>query len=754
MRGEGLQVGVVGVHELARVAAVLVARLRVVVRPRRVDAVVQDAPVAVPLAALDEPRRGEPVRGERAGVGAGDLEEGLEVGVVGVLLVARLAPRLDGRPVVNEHLEEGVEQQRVVGGARARVERHGPDGLRHGVAEERRVNHDDRVVGVGLEQQDAVDRRLVGRVVEHVDVRRPPQVEHEEREVGEMRRELQRLGLVLRVVPEAAHEPDHVLVDPPQHVEVLRALLGTVNRDAGEEHRRRHLVERLAELREVRRLRYLVAYRDDADALRLALLVPQHELCEAARLVRGLLVGRRHAGLEEDGVGAAGVDVARGPLAGAAEADLGLRDAGGALAGADALPDDAGDLEGRRRVDVHRGVEPHGKRSRRRALEEALDGGLELAALPQVGRDEDAAGGEDAPAHLGEADLVEAGADHVQRVPLRHHAPHEAVIEGASRLIQRRALVTDVGVRPDHVLARARHHGAGALGARAAKEGQDAAPCLRGDELQQARRGAQRGARAAQRAVVLRDGPAVDRELLDQRRQRELGVRERLDVAVGVAHEARHHLGRDLGRSSEDEGPREVGGAAQVVQLHRGAEGDEGDVGLLGQLVNGPQHRVAHVLGLGLRVDARVDDEDEDGRRDLHRLDVLDHGVAAHELGGEVVLRHARVVRREGVAREADAALPRLGAMVDDALRVEHGAARARERGVVKFGGFDAQGRHEGAERNHHARRVDAVHRERPPRPAHRRRRRRLLLLLLLLLWLLLVRHGVVSAAEPRQAPQ
>lgn len=91
-----------------------------------------------------------------------------------------------------------------------------------------------------------------------------------------------------------------------------------------------------------------------------------------------------------------------------------------------------------------------------------------------------------------------------------------------------------------------------------------------------------------------------------------------------------------------------------------------------------------------VRVEAGVHDEEEDGR-DLCRTreGVLDGRVLGEELGREVVGRQVLVVRREGVALEAEGADPELGADVE--LTVGDGQVRGREEG-----GREGKGRRTG----------------------------------------------------------
>lgn len=84
-------------------------------------------------------------------------------------------------------------------------------------------------------------------------------------------------------------------------------------------------------------------------------------------------------------------------------------------------------------------------------------------------------------------------------------------------------------------------------------------------------------------------------------------------------------------------------------------------------------------------VEASVDDVEEDGR-DLRRAGerVLDGGVLGEEFGGEVVGGDVLVVRREGVALQAEGADPQLASDVDLAVGVEDTTARLARHGLVQ----------------------------------------------------------------------
>lgn len=78
--------------------------------------------------------------------------------MVGLVLVARLAPGDDGGSVEDDEREEGVEEQHDVGTHGGGVEQHGLRRRVEGVGDERRLDHDETVVRVLATEHHAVLR--------------------------------------------------------------------------------------------------------------------------------------------------------------------------------------------------------------------------------------------------------------------------------------------------------------------------------------------------------------------------------------------------------------------------------------------------------------------------------------------------------------------------------------------------------------------------------------------------------------------
>jgi hypothetical protein len=125
----------------------------------------------------------------------------------------------------------------------------------------------------------------------------------------------------------------------------------------------------------------------------------------------------------------------------------------------------------------------------------------------------------------------------------------------------------------------------------------------------------------------------------------------------------------------------------RTAGTHHRAVGDESDESVRGQQTQADDDRLPECLEVIL-VQTGVDDVEEDGR-DLGGASegVLDCGVLGEELGGEVVARDVLVVRREGVALEAEGADPELPPHVNLTVRVQNRAAGCFARhGLVQDG--------------------------------------------------------------------
>ena len=133
---------------------------------------------------------------------------------------------------------------------------------------------------------------------------------------------------------------------------------------------------------------------------------------------------------------------------------------------------------------------------------------------------------------------------------------------------------------------------------------------------------------------------------------------------------------------------------AQLVDLHVRAEGHEADARVVGERVQGgpqgpPRRRELVSRARGVE---HEDVRRRGDRRGGRRL-VLDRRRRREELRGEVLVRDARVVRRERVAGVAQGTGPQPGLEVDRGVGVEHAAAAlAAHRVVGTTGAFGPRG--------------------------------------------------------------
>lgn len=105
-------------------------------------------------------------------------------------------------PVEDQYLEEGVHQQYPVGLYGAGVQQDGLGGPVEAVTVQDGLDHDQRLGEVLAHQHVPVEGRLVGRVVEHLEELRPPQVVHELGVQAEVLAQPERVRVVLVVLPE------------------------------------------------------------------------------------------------------------------------------------------------------------------------------------------------------------------------------------------------------------------------------------------------------------------------------------------------------------------------------------------------------------------------------------------------------------------------------------------------------------------------------------------------------------------------
>mmetsp|Transcript_32962 Transcript_32962/g.82848 ORF Transcript_32962/g.82848 Transcript_32962/m.82848 type:complete len:242 (-) Transcript_32962:1274-1999(-) len=139
-------------------------------------------------------------------------------------------------------MEKGIKHQNAVDSDGRGGQQHGLGRAVKRVRVQGGLDHDQRVVHVLVVQAGADEGRLVRRVVEHLQHRPAPQVEHELRVEGEGRLERERRGVVFAVVAELGAQSDEGAVQPAQHVGgVLASHL--VHADARHHDGRRLLVE-------------------------------------------------------------------------------------------------------------------------------------------------------------------------------------------------------------------------------------------------------------------------------------------------------------------------------------------------------------------------------------------------------------------------------------------------------------------------------------------------------------------------------
>lgn len=140
----------------------------------------QEASLGAAGVADDEAGKGEAVLDEVLCVLLGGLEEGCEVLVAFLVLVASFAPLGHCFAVEDEDMEEGVEEEDGLVLDRGRVEEHGLAAfVVEAVAVERGLDHDERVADVLVVEDVAVEGRLVGGVVEDLQELRATEMEHE-----------------------------------------------------------------------------------------------------------------------------------------------------------------------------------------------------------------------------------------------------------------------------------------------------------------------------------------------------------------------------------------------------------------------------------------------------------------------------------------------------------------------------------------------------------------------------------------------
>mmetsp|Transcript_65222 Transcript_65222/g.173901 ORF Transcript_65222/g.173901 Transcript_65222/m.173901 type:complete len:266 (-) Transcript_65222:1751-2548(-) len=159
-----------------------------VVRRRGVHLGGQEPCLGAARVGLDVSGDGEPVGKDLLRVLGWCLEQHLEVGVLLLLLVARVVPGLYHLPAPDHNVEERVQQQDDIRLERGSVQQHRlRRALIEGVLQQGRLDHHKRVHGVLPEDDHAVVCSLVGARIEGLKEVAASEVVHELREDGELR---------------------------------------------------------------------------------------------------------------------------------------------------------------------------------------------------------------------------------------------------------------------------------------------------------------------------------------------------------------------------------------------------------------------------------------------------------------------------------------------------------------------------------------------------------------------------------------
>ena len=244
--------------------------------------------------------------------------------------------------------------------------------------------------------------------------------------------------------------------------------------------------------------------------------------------------------------------------------------------------------------------------------------------------------------------------------------------------MQRRLVLLEVGVRANVLLFAPLHHGARTQSGWSCDEAHDARALSGYGALEETQSDTDRHAGAALLPVLLGTGPGVSLEVVEDLLEGEGALADREQEAThgrlshtrpghrlphtrSHGHHPEHvlHLGRgELAVSAEDVGLGTLG-EAELVDMNRGAEGDEPHEAVLGQDVERLLKTVTEMTQLVL-VHASVHDEEEDGGTHGEGLKlILQRGELGDQLGGKVSLGDVLgIVGREVVASCAETASP------------------------------------------------------------------------------------------------
>jgi hypothetical protein len=307
------------------------------------------------------------------------LEELFKVFVAFLILVVCFSPLSDGLSVENKDMEEGVEEEDNVVFYRDGVEEDGMGISVEAVRHEGGLDHDERVVDVGVVHHVAacqrrpqprggkeaspgalfmegvydsesggrldlpVESSLVWRIVEDLQELTSPKVEHELRINREIRSQGETRRILLSVLCKLLTQTNQHPIQPPKHIGGI-INLGLEDCDSGHQDCCCFLVEGLGDSRVTAFVERSSEGGDSESELTGGVLVVGYKLDQAGLVGLKGLTGRCHyfkVGGERCFRGK-GTDL---PGGGLTNTDLGLANAGGFLVGRDDVADDSGYLE-------------------------------------------------------------------------------------------------------------------------------------------------------------------------------------------------------------------------------------------------------------------------------------------------------------------------------------------------------------------------------------------------------------------------
>ena len=216
------------------------------VRRRWVEFGQQETSLRTPLVTDDITRNRQTVFEQFLRIANGRFEQLLEVFVSFLILIVCFSPLCNRLSVENENVEKCVEQQNDIGADRDGIEQDGVRVSVESVRHEGRLNHDQRIVDIGVVQDVSVKGRLVWRVVEHLEELRTTKMEHELRVNGKVGSELERRGIFFAIFRKLLAQPDEHTIEPTENV--WRVVdFGLEHGDTRHEHRCGFLVKGLSD---------------------------------------------------------------------------------------------------------------------------------------------------------------------------------------------------------------------------------------------------------------------------------------------------------------------------------------------------------------------------------------------------------------------------------------------------------------------------------------------------------------------------